>query len=166
MPPRITNPNGPHLSEENFLRFLPHLEELCSKFPNPVTFHPEKIAPATFAGRFRDAGNAYLIHKYDSTLDYDTFTKVWDSTVVRIIGQAVVVSPPKAEIDTITVAERPATYLFTLTSPNLDQMEAAIKVIESGISTLPILIEGPIPNITFPTTVILQPKPDGTHILI
>lgn len=166
MPAKISNPNGPHHSQENFLRFLPHLEQLCSQFPAPVTFHPDGLAPSTFAGRFRDAGRAFLIHKFRSPLDYDTFLKVWEGTVVRIVGNVVVVSPPKAEVDTIAVAERPATYLFTLTSPNHAQLEAAIRVIESGISTLPILIEGAIPDVTLPPTVILQPKSDGTHILI
>lgn len=164
---KFSNPDGPHLGLTNLRRFLPHLRSLLLTYPDPLILIPDSLCVTTFAARFRDAANAVITQRHSVPIDFDTFSSIWSKVTVRIVGETVVVGPRTAEIPLAAIQAPPSTYALTLENPTLDQLNAATLLITTGATLLPIQILGNIPSdYVRPPLILLNPQPDGSHLLI
>ncbi len=163
----LTNPTGFHISEKKFRRFEQWFEALRATYPEKLVIVPSGIAPITFADGIRSAANSFLTNNYGSHIDRDRFAAVWNKCKVSIVGDEVWVCDRKTKPVTATavdaIAGGTSAYFTELSFPTLAQLTALIGVYDAGVTTIPSLIRGALPEgFVAPPTVVVQPNEDGT----
>lgn len=166
----FTNPTGPHLSESIFRTYEPFFERLLACHPEPLSITPSGIVPRTFCARMRDAANAFILYRYASSLDYDTFVAVWKSVVCRPTFDKVIIGPRAGVAAVSEDIGRETTVASTLDrtvdSPTTDQLLALANLYVTGLATNPTRITGKLPIGNLPPGVILSLQPDGSYLLL
>lgn len=166
----LSNPTGPHLNERLFRRFEDTLQSFFDS-PSGLTVTVTKITARSFVQTARQAINAFLQHRYTSTIPYDEFLTLWQNSQIRAVSPTEVQFGPKGQraVPLTTDSGPSSAYAFEITNPTEEQIVAATSAIRTGLTTLPIHLLGQLPTNTHDLIspyAILQPLPDGTYILI
>jgi len=164
------NPSGSHLNEHIFRKYEDFFVQLLACYPNPLTLHPTNIAASTFRQQIRVAANALLQHGYPSSVTPEALSPIWNSVVVIIHNDHIVIGPRASVTEAIRATETsttPPSFLCELTNPTLAQLNALRAMYESGASVVPSRIVGEIPpGYEHSPLVTLQPQPDGSHLML
>lgn len=163
----LSNPQNPHISEENFRRFEDWFVKLLAVYPEPLVVTPEGMAVQTFSTAIRSAANAFLLNSYPSTVPLEDFRLVWKDTVVSVVGPTVVIRKRSVKLtEALGENNAPASYLFELTSPSVEQLNAIAQLYTTGVSQLPTRIAGSLPpQFTPPFGVVLHPQTSDSWLM-
>ena len=148
----LSNPCGAHLSETTFRRYEATLMRFVERFPRILSVVPTSVAPTTYRAQICNAANAHITHRFESSLDPDALASAWSAAIVTISDGAVILGPRAAVREQLAAQRAPdaiistQSFLTTIDSPTLDQLNALAYLYATGVFTTPTQITGTLPD--------------------
>lgn len=165
----LSNPEGLHLSEENFRRFELIFERFLSVYPEPFRFKPEKLALTTTAARLRDAANALLTKDFSSIIDRDHFREAWRNVIVTIRADQIVIATRERQRDAARAIIQECANgpkMLTINNPSVEVLNALAVLFLQRALTDPVLLTGIVPSYYPPPGVVFEPNSDSTYTML
>lgn len=143
----LRNPTGLHLSEANFRKHEADILSFLRTFPTPLTLSHPTLACSTFTAQLRNAINAHITKRFESSVDPDQLREAWSKSVAIRSETAVTLGPKHAISQNITSAAQASTssvsYLTELDRPAFDVLRALAYLYATEIFFLPSKITNP-----------------------
>lgn len=153
----LTNPTAPHLTEAVFRRYESVLADFLTTYPSAFSVTPAGFAPTTFIAQLRNAANAHIANRFESSVDPDALALAWKSSIATINDGKVLVGPKAGVREALraeyTTDEVQPQFLCEIPEPTLDQLNALALLYATGVFHLPSKIGAiPIGYIPYPNT--------------
>lgn len=164
----LSNPGGPHLSEEVFRRYEDHFQEFVLTYPGSLTLTPKDLAATTFAAQLRNAANAFISKGFESNLDRNLFAAVWAKSMVTTCDGKVLVGPKdsvKQALRAEVINNGEPQYLCDLVQPTNETLDALAVLYRNLVFQNPsrLVLSRPWAP---PPGCVLEPQTDGSFLLL
>lgn len=165
----INSPSAPHLSEAIFRRYEAVLADFLATYPSAFSVTPSGVAPTTFIAQLRNAANAHIANRFESTVDPDELAAAWKQSIATINSGAIIVGPKTSVREVLraeyTTGDATPQFLCEIDRPTLDQLNALLLLYATGVFQLPSKIGAiPVGYVPYPNTS-LAPHGDAFILL-